>query len=656
MALGIVVDDAVVVGESVYATRQRDGDTIENTIRGTLKVAIPTLFGVFTTVAAFAALSNISGGLGNLYAQFGTVVTICLLLSVVESKLILPSHLAHLPTHRQATGRVAKTWASVQRGADNGLKWFTHKLYLPFLERALNYRYAMILLFVAMFVLVIGMPMKGTVRVGFFPSMPGDTVSASMTLQSDASYGQTERNMQWLEATLNQADQQLAAEKQFDGSAIKSLHVLAASDQSGTITVELIKDKPYSLDELARTWRELAGTPEGIKQLKIQSRREMVDAFKVELKSVSDETLLLAEDAFKQALENTSGVTSVESSLTPGEAMMRFELTPQGRALGMDTASLSRQLLQAFGGDIVQRYLRNKNEVKVRVRYPQENRSNPADILNARVRVSDGTVVPLSVVASIIQDSQQQQITRIDGLRALTVSASVDADMISATELVNVMNETLVPQLTRQHSDLTIHFAGEAEQQEETSSSMKTLTVIALIAIYALLAIPLKSYIQPLIIMSAIPFGIVGAILGHWSNGLMMSILSMHGILALSGVVVNDSLLLVSRFNELTRMGENAHDAIMDACSGRLRAILLTSFTTFAGLYPILGETSKQAQFLIPAAVSLGYGILFATLITLVLIPALVMINEDAKNVMTRVLARLSGKVEVENHDQTVVS
>lgn len=656
MALGIVVDDAVVVGESVYATRQRDGDTIENTINGTMKVAIPTLFGVFTTVAAFAALSNISGGLGNLYAQFGTVVTICLLLSVVESKLILPSHLAHLPTHRQATGRVARAWAAVQRGADNGLKWFTHKLYLPFLERALNYRYAMILLFVAMFVLVIGMPMKGIVRVGFFPSMPGDTVSASMTLQSDASYGQTERNMQWLEATLNQADQQLSAEKQFDGSAIKSLHVLAASDQSGTITVELIKDKPYSLDELARTWRELAGTPEGVKQLKIQSRREMVDAFKVELKSVSDETLLLAEDAFKQALQNTNGVTSVESSLTPGEAMMRFELTPQGRALGMDTASLSRQLLQAFGGDIVQRYLRNKNEVKVRVRYPEENRSNPADILNARVRVSDGTVVPLSVVASIIQDTQQQQITRIGGLRALTVSASVDADMISATELVNVMNETLVPQLTRQHSDLTIHFAGEAEQQEETSSSMKTLTVIALIAIYALLAIPLKSYIQPLIIMSAIPFGIVGAILGHWSNGLMMSILSMHGILALSGVVVNDSLLLVSRFNQLTRMGESPHDAIMDACSGRLRAILLTSFTTFAGLYPILGETSKQAQFLIPAAVSLGYGILFATLITLVLIPALVMINEDAKNVMTRVLARLSGKVEVKNHDQTAVS
>jgi len=654
MALGIVVDDAVVVGESVYSTRQKYGDSIHNTILGTLKVAVPTLFGVFTTVAAFAALSNISGGLGNLYSQFGLVVTICLLLSVVESKIILPAHLAHLPTQKKKSGGISGLWGKVQDGATKGLRWFSLVLYRPVLKYALNFRYAVILLFVALFVLVIGMPMNGTVRVGFFPSLSGDTVSAEMSLQSDASYGQNERNMQWLETSLNKADQQLMDKYHSDVSGISSLQVMASGDQSGSITVELKKDKVYSLDELASVWRELAGTPEGVKQLKIQSRREMVDAFKVELKSVSDETLLLAEEAFREALSQTDGVTSVESSLTPGEAMMRFELTPQGRAMGMDTASLSQQLLQAFGGDIVQRYLRNKNEVKVRVRYPEEKRSNPADILNAKVRLDDGTVVPLNVVAQIIPDTQQKQITRIDGLRALTVSASVNADVITATELVNIMNETLVTQLTLQHSDLAIHFAGEAEQQEETTSSMQTLTIVALLAIYALLAIPLKSYIQPLIIMAAIPFGIVGAILGHWSNGLMISLLSMQGILALSGVVVNDSLLLVSRFNELRRAGRPAKAAIMDACHGRLRAILLTSFTTFAGLYPILGETSKQAQFLIPAAVSLGYGILFATFITLLLIPALTLINEDARILIEHVSARFSKPTERLVHDQTV--
>ena len=229
-----------------------------------------------------------------------------------------------------------------------------------------------------------------------------------------------------------------------------------------------------------------------------------------------------------------------------------------------------------------------------------------------------------------------------------------DSDVITATELVQTLNQSLVPQLTRQHADLSIHFAGEAEQQEETTSSMKTLTVMALIAIYALLAIPLKSYIQPLIIMSAIPFGIVGAILGHWSNGLMMSILSLNGILALSGVVVNDSLLLVSRYNEMRRAGGEVFDAIQQACQGRLRAILLTSFTTFAGLYPILGETSKQAQFLIPAAVSLGYGILFATFITLLLIPALILINEDARRGVKKLLSAVSGRAQGStHHDQT---
>ncbi|HAU91901.1 MAG TPA: acriflavine resistance protein B, partial [Alteromonas sp.] len=333
MALGIVVDDAVVVGESVYSTRQKYGDSIHNTILGTLKVAVPTLFGVFTTVAAFAALSNISGGLGNLYSQFGLVVTICLLLSVVESKIILPAHLAHLPTQKKKSGGISGLWGKVQDGATKGLRWFSLVLYRPVLKYALNFRYAVILLFVALFVLVIGMPMNGTVRVGFFPSLPGDTVSAEMSLQSDASYGQNERNMQWLETSLNKADQQLMDKYHSDVSGISSLQVMASGDQSGSITVELKKDKVYSLDELASVWRELAGTPEGVKQLKIQSRREMVDAFKVELKSVSDETLLLAEEAFREALSQTDGVTSVESSLTPGEAMMRFELTPQGRAM-----------------------------------------------------------------------------------------------------------------------------------------------------------------------------------------------------------------------------------------------------------------------------------------------------------------------------------
>tara|TARA_R110002060_G_scaffold21490_8_gene29154 strand:- start:62 stop:2167 length:2106 start_codon:yes stop_codon:yes gene_type:complete len=629
MALGIVVDDAVVVGESVYSTRRRYGDTLANTIEGTRKVAVPTIFGVLTTVATFFALSNVSGGLGTLYSQFGTIVTLCLLLSVVESKLILPSHLAHLPTKKTTKKGIAGLWGKVQDGADNGLNWFNEKLYQPALSATIAYRYAAVLLFITLFIVVMSLPLTGVVRVGFFPSMQGDTVSANMSLYSDASFGQTERNLLRLENAALEADKQLVEEKGVSASGMKSLQVTASGDQSGTITISLSEDKPYTLDELAARWTALSGNLEAVKKLKIQARREMVDAFRVELKSIDDATLTAANTAFQDALENIDGVFGVESSLTPGEAMMRFELTPEGRAMGMDTQSLSQQLLKAFGGEIVQRYLRNKNEVKVRVRYPEEDRMDPSDVMNTRVRLDNGTVVPLSVIATMTPDVQQKQVVRIDGLRALTVSASVDSDVITATELVNYLNESFVPTISRQYQDLSLHFAGEAEQQEETQSSMESVFILALISIYALLAIPLKSYVQPLIIMTAIPFGIVGAVLGHWSNGLMLSILSLNGILALSGVVVNDSLLLVSRYNALKEAGMRVQEAVIEACSSRLRAVLLTSITTFLGLYPILGETSMQAQFLIPAAASLGYGILFATAITLVLIPALLLIYED---------------------------
>jgi multidrug efflux pump subunit AcrB len=629
MALGIVVDDAVVVGESVYATRRRYGDTLANTIAGTHKVAIPTLFGVLTTVATFFALSNVSGGLGKLYSQFGTIVTICLLLSVVESKLILPSHLAHLPTKKTQQRGIARIWGNIQDKADASLQWFNQRVYQPVLTATIAYRYAAVFFFIALFVIVMSLPLTGVVRVGFFPSMQGDTVTANMSLYSDASFGQTERNLLILEQAAMQADAALMEEVGKQGSGIKSLQVSASGDQSGTITISLSDEKPYSLDMLSAKWNQIVGSLEGVKKLKIQSRRESVSAFEVELKSIDEDTLIAANEAFQQALENIDGVYGIESSLTPGEAMMRFELTPQGRAMGMDTRSLSQQLLKAFGGEIVQRYLRNKNEVKVRVRYPEEDRMNPSDVLDTRVRLDDGTVVPLSVVATMIPDVQQKQVVRIDGLRALKVSASVHSDTITSTELVNQLQSDLVPTLSRQYPNLSMYFAGEAEQQAETQSSMQSVFILALLSIFALLAIPLKSYVQPLIIMTAIPFGIVGAIIGHWSNGLMLSILSLNGILALSGVVVNDSLLLVSRFNALRKEGMQLKEAVVEACTSRLRAVLLTSITTFVGLYPILGETSVQAQFLIPAAASLGYGILFATAITLLLIPALLLIYED---------------------------
>ncbi|MDD8060173.1 MULTISPECIES: efflux RND transporter permease subunit [Shewanella] len=646
MALGIVVDDAVVVGESVYSTRQKYGDTIDNTIKGTLKVATPTIFGVLTTVVAFVALANVEGRLGQIYAQFGTVVAICLMLSLVESKFILPSHLAHIDTKKRAK----KSWFNhIQHAADSGLKWSSRVIYQPLIEFALRFRYAVVMVFIAMFILVAGMPITGSVRVAFFPDITGDTAVADFSMQNDASFGQTYKNLTSLESAAKRVDAQLSAQYSDEDSAtyIKSLHVLASSSDSGQVMVELASGAPYGLKEFTVKWTEAVGQMEGVKKLKVLAKKEMLDNFKVEIKASDTESVFAAGQALKAAIETMDGVSGIDNNLDLGEPQYRFELTAQGRALGFDTETLSGQILQSFGGGVVQRFQRGKDEVKVRVRYPDEDRQTIGDVKLANVRTSDGTIVPLSHVADIFNDYQPSSITRIDSQRAVYISAVLDKDKIASNELVSQLQQSLVPQLEVQYPGVSFNFAGEAEQQAETTSSIESMFVLALIAIYALLAIPLKSYVQPVIIMTAIPFGVVGAILGHWWNDLTISILSLNGILALSGVVVNDSLLLVSRFNELLKEeGLSVHDAIVESCTGRLRAVLLTSVTTFAGLAPLLGETSLQAQFLIPAAAALGYGILFATVITLILTPSLLLIQCETKEFIANIMNKLRP-----NHD-----
>lgn len=629
MALGIIVDDSIVVGESVYTMRSAQGDSTVNTIKGTQQVALPTLFGVLTTVAAFYAISQTSGHLGELYAQFATVVAICLILSVIESQLILPSHLAHLNTRPGTTRNpLLRGWQKIQGGADAGLNWFNARCYRPAITLALRYRYAVLILFIAVFALVITMPLTGAVRISFFPEVPGDTVRAALTMRNDASYGQTHAALRLLETRAYEADRALRP-ADGDDLGIANLQVLSEDDHEGSLKVELTKDAPYDIVSFTKKWRELAGLPEGARSLSIQNTRETVDALRVELRADDDEILTAAGREFKNQLKNYPAVNGIEDNLEPGQPQLHLQLTPQGRAMGISMDMLASQVLQAFNGQVVQRYQRNSDEIEVTARYPESARQNAGNVLQSYIRTTDGEVVPLSDVATASFGYTRDSITRIDGMRAVYISADVDKDILSTTELVRQLQKQVVPQLTKQYPDLRVHFAGEAEEQAETQTSMVNMFLLALLIIYILLAIPLKSYIQPIMIMTAIPFGIVGAILGHWLHGLSFGILSLNGIIALAGVAVNDSLLLVSTFNESKRKDMSIQDLISRTSCSRLRAVLLTSFTTFAGLMPLLGETSRQAQFLIPAAASLAYGIMFATFITLLLIPILLMIQHD---------------------------
>lgn len=587
MALGIVVDDAVVIGESIYSTRQERGDTVHNTILGVMKVAVPTVFGVLTTVATFLAISNVEGRMGELYAQFAMVVTVCLILSLIESKLILPAHLAHLNTHRDPK---KGGWARVQHWADSGLVWFTQRIYKPVIEIALNYRYAVVLIFVAFFIFVIDMPFNGTLRVTFFPKIPGDTIRGEFNMYQDTSYGQTKTNLLLMEEKSHQTEKVLRKKYNLseDAPVIEDIQAISSSDTAGKVKITLVDDLPFTPSDFTRTWKKLVGSLDGAKDVAFRTARDMGDNFRVELKGWYDDSVVGAANEFKSVLANQTGVSGIQDNLDNTQPQYKFILTELGHSLGLDTASLSSQIYQAFGGTTTQSFQKGKDEIDVKLRYPEKRRQTLADVLNSLIRLDDGTSVPLSSVATVSFIEQPISVTRIDGLRASYVTAVVDKDIKSPTELVNQLRLTLVPKLMQEYPDLKIKFAGEAEHQEEASTSMESVFIAALLAIYALLAIPLKSYVQPIIIMTAIPFGIVGAILGHWGNGLAISILSLNGIIALSGVVVNDSLLLVSTYNRLRRVEKkNIHDAIVSACTGRLRAVLLTSFTTYAGLVPL---------------------------------------------------------------------
>ncbi|MGY0217607.1 efflux RND transporter permease subunit [Endozoicomonadaceae bacterium StTr2] len=631
IALGIVVDDAVVVGESVYTEREQRGATLHSTIRGAQRVTLPTVFGVLTTVVAFMSLVLVEGELGKIFSFFAYAAAFCLMFSLVESKLILPAHLAHLKmTTGPSSNPVVNGWRWLQGQVSAGLGYFTRKIYRPFLHLALRYRYAVLLLAVTLFILVMGLLLSGKVRSSFFPDVPSDFIQVEMTFEDQAGYGLIQRQAIEVEQVARAMNQQLQAEYNLDSEPVPQIMVLT-DKSSATLIAGLSPrtERPFSTQDIADMWQQGIGGLEGVRKLEFITSWAGAADISIELRSQNPETLKLASARVRQALAQYRGVSGIQNSMKAGQSQIDLVLKPEGEAMGLTMSMLAEQIRYAYQGYEVQRIQRGRDEVKVKVRYPDEQRRSIDDLNRARIRTADGRVVPLSTVADISARYVATEIERIDRSRVAIITADLDKTIVSSSEILAAMDTQLFEQLKRDYTDLSIHLGGEAQEQQETTNSLKGAFLVALVAIYALLAIPLKSYVQPVLIMMAIPFGIIGALLGHWLHGIPLSVLSIFGILALSGVVVNDSLLLISRYNELRETGKPVWLALVEAGCSRMRAIILTSVTTYVGLVPLIWETSENAQFLIPAAVAMGYGILFATMITLVLIPVLVMISDD---------------------------
>lgn len=410
----------------------------------------------------------------------------------------------------------------------------------------------------------------------------------------------------------------------------------AGGDDShlGEVNVELIgsENRIVSSSLLVNRWRELVGEVPGAVSLTFQSSLfSSGDPVSVQLAHRDFEILLRAVDRLKEVIAEYPGTTDIADSFLPGKKELKLRLTPEGRSLGLTLADLARQVRAGFYGQEVQRVQRGRDDIRVMVRYPESERRSLGDIEQMRIRLPDGSEVPFATVAEVEEGRGYAVINRTDRRRVVTVSADVDETQANANEINMDLRSKALPVLVREFPGLTFDFEGEQRQQAESLASLRVNFLVAQLAIFALLAIPFRSYSQPLIIMSAIPFGLIGAVMGHIVMGLHLTLLSMFGMVALTGVVVNDSLIMVDLINRQRAEGMSLRESITSAGMRRFRPILLTTATTFLGLAPMIFETSLQARFLIPMAVSLGYGIVFATAITLILVPTLYRILEDAK-------------------------
>ena len=633
LVLGIVVDDAIVTGENVYTHLKTAKSGEQAAILGTQEVATPVTFGVLTTVAAFLPLAFIEGARGALFAQIPVVVIPVLLFSLIESKFVLPAHLKYIKLRHQK-GEPSKLEAIQQRFAD-GFESAILKYYQPILNTALRHKLATVSLFVGVFFIILTMITSGWTKFIFFPRIPSETVRVNLTLPTGTPFEVTNKYV----IDMSEKAQQLQ-DKYRDPDTGESviLNILATTggrggvSNSGAVRFEITPAEKRESDigsrELASEWRDLIGVIPGAESLTFRAEiGRSSDPIDVQLSGTSLTILQDVADNIKNRLATYPTVFDIADSMADGKEELRIELTQQGLALGLNRVNVAGQVRNSFFGSQVQRIQRGRDDVRVMVRLPIDERRSIADLQNILINTPDGGSVPLSHVATLTAGQSPSTINRIDRYRTLNVTADIEKNNTNMTVLQADLAQYL-DELMQQYPGVDYKLEGEAKEQRESFGSLAWALVFVFFIIYALLAIPFKSYMQPIIVMSVIPFGMIGAVVGHWIMGMDLTIMSLLGMLALIGVVVNDSLVLVDFINKKRSEGGDLIEAVKLAGASRFRPVMLTSLTTFIGLMPLLFEKATQAQFLIPMAVSLGFGIIFATFITLLLVPVNYMLME----------------------------
>ncbi len=652
LVLGVVVDDAIVTGENIYTYQKTGMDSVEASVKGAEEVARPVIFGVFTTMLAFVPLFFLSGFSGSWMPQIAIIVITVLTFSLIESKLILPSHLTHSKIRKGKPGPFTR----FQQAVAGSVETFVERFYQPSLRFILANRYIVLSIFVAMMTILIGAFSGEHLKTVRFPTVDSERATCRLTMQEGTPIEVTEKYITMMEQAVYDLKEKYVGPDgvsviedvltSIGGQGVSSSRSSNRTGQSHQgevvfyITAPEDRQLKISTRDIANEWRENIQKNGGIVGAKeLYFRAEIGrgrDPIEVRLTGQRIGDLTKAAEVVRDKMETYAGLFDISDSLDEARSEIQLKIRPEAEQFGLTMTDLANQVRQAFFGEEIQRIQRDRDEVRVMLRYPEVDRKSLAALDSMKIRTADGQEVPFTTVADAQVMKSFPRIERIDRKRAVEISADADKEAIN----LDSVREDLTPfvdELVAKYPGMSWSFEGEARDAKEDNRGMKLGMFMIVFGIYAMLAIPFRSYIQPLIVMSVIPYGLVGAVLGHFiedflkrdTTGMPLSQLSYLGMLALAGVVVNDSLVLVDYVNRRRDEGMGTFEAVTKAGTARFRAIILTSATTFAGLFPLIRMEATQAQFLIPMAVSLGYGILFATLITLVLVPINYLILED---------------------------
>ena len=674
MVLGIVVDDAIIIGESIYTKIRADGHSIENVIKGAQKVALPATFGVLTTIAAFAPMLFVTGFAGPFFKAMSVVVILCLFFSIIESKLILPAHLAYakideineeeifspysnIPWYK----RPSRLFQRANRLVQNNLHSIIENKYAPLIEKAVRNRGLTIATFLSALIIIIGILNSGITKFVLFPEVPGDYVVVELTMIDGSSAESRDEvinrieqaaldiNDEWLEKYPNDLPpiNKMGA---YTGG-MTELGTPVGGDNIGLLVAELpFENRKVSVLELENMWRDKVEDMPGVKKLTFDSGRNIGGGSSISF-NILGEDIKQLEEASKQLerkLTEYEGVFDIRSSLNVGGEEIKLDIKPQAESLGLSMASVGRQVRQAFYGEEAQRIQRGKNEIKVMVRYPEEDRTSIGNLESMRIRNNNGDEIPFSSVATASFGKAYSSIIRENGIRVVTVSADADSSTVEPRRVISDITENYIPEMRDKFPQLKFDLEGSSSETVKLVQELTNASIAALFLIYILIAIPLKSYLQPIIIMSVIPFGLIGAVIGHIVLNEAISMFSLFGLVALAGVVVNDSIIMVDFINKARQEGMDIIQAVVNSGTQRFRAIILTSLTTAIGLMPIMTETSTQAQFVIPMAISIAFGIVFATVITLFLVPCLYVLQDDLILKLKSLLGKDTSKTGLE--------